>query len=147
MNTFFTDILICLPTHFSLMFILNYLKQQSFLFFLDNDVYVSNDEITFKQSLISDIATTVLSEHAKVKKILQMSSPVTRTIPQPHVFKYYGYPPLKNLVDLQVKYSVIKGGTYLNLVIQRLALLPMIALKCDLLRRRVLWASSLPSVL
>jgi hypothetical protein len=30
------------------MFILNYLKQQSFLFFLDYDVYVSNDEITFK---------------------------------------------------------------------------------------------------
>lgn len=52
------------------MFILYYLRKQSFLFCLYYDVYVSNDEITFKQSLISDIATTVLSEHAKVKKIL-----------------------------------------------------------------------------
>lgn len=99
MSTFFIGNLICLQTHSSLMFILYYLRKQSFLFCLYYDVYVSNDEITFKQSLISDIATTVLSEHAKVKKILQMSSPVTRTIPQPHVFKYYGYPPLKNLVE------------------------------------------------
>jgi hypothetical protein len=46
-TTSFTGNFICLLIPFSLIFILKYLRQLSFLFFLDYDIYISNDAITF----------------------------------------------------------------------------------------------------